>query len=143
MRLADERDRLARTGRDGLPPVGPHDHLSHRRLPIAAAERGRSRFLSAWAIISTPLVLWIISVLFRQGTFSRWQIGLGALVLVLAVEAFARGYLVDLLVRLLLLLLLLNFVVLFVGNWQLVISVSLAVVAFIVLFVNIRDARGR
>jgi hypothetical protein len=143
IRLADERQRLLRTQLDGLGPVDPHAHLTHRRMPIGVAERGRSRFLAVWAIVSTPLVLWLISVLFRPDVFGRGQVALGALVLVLSVEAFARGFFLAFVWRLLLLLLILNFALLFFQHWQLVISVTLAIVAFIVLVVNVRDARGR
>jgi hypothetical protein len=143
IRLADERQRLVRTQNDGVVQSDPHAHLSHRRTPIAEAERGRSRFLAAWAIVSTPLVLWLVSVLFRPEIGLRWQFAAIWLVLVLAVEAFARGYFWAFLGRLVLLLLAINFLLLFFQYWQLVISVTLAIVAFIVLFVNIKDARGR
>jgi len=143
IRLGDERERLARMQRTGIEKADPHAHLSHRRTPIGANERGRSRFLAGWAIVSTPLVLWLVSVLFRPEIGLRWQFAALWLVLVLAVEAFARGYFWAFLGRLVLLLLAINFLLLFFQYWQLVISVTLAVVAFIVLFVNIKDARGR
>jgi hypothetical protein len=143
VRLGDERERLVRTQRDGVVQVGPHAHLSHRRTPIAESERGRSRFLAGWAIVSTPLVLWLVSVLFRPEIGLRWQFAVIWLVIVLSVEAFARGYFWAFLGRLVLLLLAVNFALLFFEYWQTVISVTLAVVAFIVLFVNFKDARGR
>ena len=143
IRLADERARLVRTQRDGVVAVGPHAHLSHRRTPIAEAERGRSRFLAGWAIVSTPLVLWLVSVLFRPEIGLRWEFAASWLILVLAVEAFARGYFWAFVGRLALLLLALNFAVLFFQHWQVVISVTLAIAAVIVLVVNIKDARGR
>jgi hypothetical protein len=143
IRLADERERLVRTQRDGVTAVDPHAHLSHRRTPIGTTERGRSRILAGWAVVSTPLVLWLISVLFRPDTFGRWQLALAALVLVLSVEAFARGYFLAFVWRLLLVLVVVNFTLVFFQHWQLVISVTLAVLAFVVLVVNIRDARGR
>jgi predicted regulator of Ras-like GTPase activity (Roadblock/LC7/MglB family) len=143
IRLADERERLVRTQRDGVATADPHAHLNHRRTPIGANERGRSRFLAGWAIVSTPLVLWLISVLFRPDIFGRGEIAIGALVLVLSVEAFARGYFLAFIWRLLLLLVALNFALLFFQHWQVVISVTMAIVALIVLFVNIKDARGR
>jgi hypothetical protein len=141
--LADERTRLVRTQREGLPPSGPHAHLSHRRLPISTAERGRSRFLGLWAVISTPLVLWLISVLFRPETFGRTELAIGLLVMVLAVEAFARGYFLAFLGRLVIVIVALNLLTLYFGNWQLVTSVVLAVLALVVLAVNIRDVWRR
>jgi hypothetical protein len=143
IRLADERERLLRTQRDGVAAVDPHAHLSHRRTPIGEAQRGRSSFLAGWAIVSTPFVLWLISVLFRPGTIGRWEVAVAALAGVLSVEAFARGYFLAFLWRLFLLLVIVNFALLFFQYWQLVISVTLTIVAFIVLFVNVKDARGR
>ena len=143
IRLGDERERLARMQRTGIEKADPHAHLSHRRTPIGANERGRSRFLAGWAIVSTPLVLWLISVLFRPDIFGRGQLALGGIVLVLSVEAFARGYFLAFVWRLLLLLVAVNFAVLFFQHWQNVLSFTFWIVAIIVLVVNIRDARGR
>ena len=61
----------------------------------------------------------------------------------LSVEAFARGYLLAFVWRLLLVLLVVSFAILFFRYWQGVVSTTLFVVAVIVLVVNIRDARGR
>ncbi|HEX7538337.1 MAG TPA: hypothetical protein VF391_15200 [Dermatophilaceae bacterium] len=143
VRLADERERLLGTQRDGVPIADPHAHLSHRRMPIGAQERSRSRFLTLWAVGSTPLLLWLISVLFRPDILPRWQFAVGALVIVLSVEAFARGYLFAFLGRLLLLLVVVNFAVVVGENWQVVIAATLAVLAFVVLVVNVRDAWRR
>jgi hypothetical protein len=143
VRLTDERQRLVRSRAEGIPVTAPHAHLAHRRLPIGAAERGRSRFLGLWAIVSTPLVLWLISVLFRPDTTSRTQTAVALLALVLAVEAFARGYLFAFLGRVLLVYAVYRLVVVFYGNWQQVTAVSLAVLAFVVLAVNIRDVWRR
>jgi hypothetical protein len=82
-------------------------------------------------------------VLFRPGTIGRWEVAVAALAGVLSVEAFARGYFLAFLWRLFLLLVIVNFALLFFQYWQLVISVTLTIVAFIVLFVNVKDARGR
>jgi hypothetical protein len=143
VRLADERERLMRTQRTGIATADPHAHLSHRRTPIGENERGRSRFLAGWAIVSTPLVLWLISVLFRPDNVVRGQFAIAGLVLVLSVEAFARGYFLAFVWRLLLLLVAANFAVLFFQHWQNVLSFTFWIVAIIVLVVNIRDARGR
>jgi hypothetical protein len=141
VRLRDERDRMVRAQREGVGSVDAHAHLSHRRTPIAESERGRSRFLSAWAVVSTPIILLLAASLFMGGTLSRPLLALGILVLVLAVEAFARGYFLAFVVRLLALFLALNLLVAFLQNWQFVTSVVLVVLALIVFIVNIRDAR--
>ncbi len=141
VRLRDERDRMVRAQQEGIDSVDPHAHLSHRRTPIAESERGRSRFLSAWAVVSTPIILLLAASLFMGGTLSRPLLAAAILVLVLAVEAFARGYFLAFLVRLLALLVAVNLLVAFLSNWQLVSAVVLAVLGLIVFIVNVRDAR--
>jgi hypothetical protein len=141
VRLRDERDRMVRAQQDGIAPVGPHAHLSHRRTPIAESERGRSRFLSAWAVVSTPIILLLAASLFMGGTLSRPLLAAGILVLVLAVEAFARGYFLAFLVRLVAVVVAVYLVLAFLLNWQFVSAVVLVVLAVIVFIVNIRDAR--
>jgi hypothetical protein len=141
VRLRDERDRMVRAQREGIAAVGPHAHLTHRRTPISESERGRSRFLSAWAVVSTPIILLLAASLFLGGTLSRPLLALAILVVVLAVEAFARGYFLAFLIRLLLVFAIANLLVAFYDNWQFVSAVVLVVLAIIVFIVNIRDAR--
>lgn len=143
VRLRDERQRMERALADGLPQSGPHAHLSHRRTPIAASERGRSWFLSVWAVISTPILLLLFATLFTGGDFSRPWLLVGILILVLGVEAFARGYFLAFILRVLLLFAIANLVVAFFNNWRFVMAWGLAVLAVVVLIVNIRDARRR
>ena len=141
IRLRDERDRMVRAQRVGVAEVGPHAHLTHRRTPIASSERGRRRLLSAWSVVSTPLILLLLSFMFLPGPLSGPRFLIWALVAVLAVEAFARGYLLAFLVRLVIVILIVDFVLVFLFNWQLAIGGLLVVSAIMVLIVNIRDAR--
>jgi hypothetical protein len=143
VRLRDERQRMVRALSEGLPEAGPHAHLSHRRKPIAASERGRSWFLSAWAVVSTPILLLLAATLFLGGDFSRPWLAAGILVLVLGVEAFARGYFLAFIWRVLLLFAIANLVVAFFQNWQFVMAAVLVTLAIVVFIVNIRDARRR
>lgn len=143
VRLRDERLRMEVALDQGVPVVGPHAHLSHRRLPIAVSERGRSRFLSAWAVVSTPIILLLIASLFIGDNYSRPLLALWILVIVLGVEAFARGYFLAFLGRAVIVLLIVNFLILFYGNWQIVLACTFAILAIVVLVVNVRDARGR
>jgi hypothetical protein len=138
--LEDERRAMSSVLATGLADAGPHAHLSHRRTPIEPATRGRSRLLSRWAVISTPLALAVVAWLFNPNTSLRWQWGVLALAIIVSIEAFARGYLLAFLVRLLVLFLLLNLVVLFFANWQWAMAISLSVAAVVVLVVNVRDA---
>ncbi len=63
--------------------------------------------------------------------------------LVLGVEAFARGYFLAFLGRALLILLVVNLLLVFYGNWQIVLACTFAILAIVVFVVNVRDARGR
>jgi hypothetical protein len=141
VRLRDERERMERAVRDGIPTVGPHAHLSHRRLPLSASARGRARLLGAWSVISTPLILLLIASLFLPQSFSRPVMAIGMLVVILSVEAFARGYFLAFFVRLLIVFAVANLVVAYLQNWQFVTLCVFAALAVIVLIVNIRDAR--
>jgi hypothetical protein len=141
VRLRDERERMERALKDGTPRVGPHAHLAHRRLLLSASDRGRARFLSAWSVISTPLILLLVASLFWSGSFSRVAMAIAMLVAILAVEAFARGYFLAFFVRLLLLFAVANLAVAYLQNWQFVTMCVFAALAVIVLVVNIRDAR--
>jgi hypothetical protein len=143
VRLRDERERLQRAQRDGVPQADPHAHLHHRRTPIEPIDRGRSRFLRWWAVVSTPLVLWFLGSIVRPGDQVRWQLALAALVIVLSVEAFARGYFLAFLGRVVLVSVAAYLVVEFAQNWQVVTGLALSAVAVLVLVVNIRDAVRR
>jgi hypothetical protein len=143
VRLRDERERMERAMRDGVPVARPHAHLSHRRTPIAESARGRSRMLSAWAVVSTPIILLLIASLFMPLTTSRPELALWMLIAVLGVEAFARGYFLAFIWRALIIVVLFNLVVLSLGNWQWVCTGIFAALAIVVLIVNIRDARRR
>jgi hypothetical protein len=138
--LRDERLRLERAQADGLPDVGPHAHLSHRRLPLSERQRGRSWLLSVWSVVSTPIVLVLLATLFLPAEFSRTNVAILGIVVVVAVEALARGYLLAFLLRLLVLLVVLNFIEVYWEFWQPITAAVLALVAVVVLVVNVRDA---
>jgi len=141
VRLRDERERMVRALAEGAPVVGPHAHLSHRRLPLAGSARGRRRLLAAWSVVSTPLILLLTASLFLPQSFSRPTTAMVMLVAVLAVEAFARGFFLAFYLRLIVLFAVINLLVVYVQNWQLATVLLLSVLAIIVLIVNIRDAR--
>ncbi len=139
--LRDERDRMVRAQQQGIKAVDPHAHLRHRRTPISASQRGRSRFLSAWSVVSTPIILLLVASLFLPSDYSRPIAAIWMLVAILAVEAFARGYFLAFIGRVLLVFLVANLIVAFLQNWQFVSMCVFAALAVIVLVVNIRDAR--
>ena len=143
VRLGDEKAQLVWEVRDGIRPTSPHSHLMHRRLPIATAARGRARFLAVWAVVSTPLVLWLLGSLFRVDSAGLQVTAVGALVIVLSVEAFGRGYLLAYVVRVLFVVALGSLLVLLLGAWQTVLWAALSTLAVLVLLVNVRDAVRR
>ena len=128
---------------DGIPTASPHAHLSHRRTPIAASERSRDRLLAVWAVVSTPLVLYLVAGFFKPEVTDRPLGALVVITLVLGVEAFARGYLLAYVLRLVALTAVLSLLSDFAGNWQLVSYWVLVSVAVIVLVVNLRDVLRR
>ena len=141
--LRDERQRMERRLGQGVEQADPHAHLKHRRTPLSAAERERSRLLSVWAIVSTPLIFIVLASLVWPGEYARPLLAVGFLILVLSVEAFARGYFLAFLVRLLLVLLVINFIEVFFVNWQYVTGAALAALAIVFLFINVRDSVRR
>jgi hypothetical protein len=141
--LEDERRTLLRVLADGPVVSGPHDHLRHRRTPIAAAERTREGLLGVWSVLSTPLILAVLASLFYPGTPARLSLSILAIAVILSVEAFARGYFGAFVGRFLLLLLVVELAQLYVVNWQWGTTILLAVLALVVLVVNTRDAVRR
>jgi hypothetical protein len=145
VRLCDERVMLQhRLGR--LPLVTePHDHLRHRRMPIPEEERSRRRVLSIWAAISTPLVLlWLILLVLPLGA-SLVGLSIGALLVILTVEAIARRQLARFLVALVTVATIVAAgVVLSVAllvDWRQSLAGLLAVCAAILLVVNLAELR--
>lgn len=143
VRLRDERTRMERALRDGLPTPSPHAHLSHRRTPIAAGERSRDRLLAVWAVVSTPIVLYLIAGFFKPEITDRPLGAAVLLVLVLGIEAFTRGYFLAYAVRVVAVIGLVALVGEFAGNWQPVTYWVLVSVAVVVLVVNLRDVVRR
>ena len=143
VRLRDERTRMERALRDGLPTPSPHAHLSHRRTPIAASERSRDRLLAVWAVVSTPIVLYLIAGFFKPEITDRPLGAAVLLVLVLGIEAFTRGYFLAYAVRVVAVIGLVALVGEFAGNWQPVTYWVLVSVAVVVLVVNLRDVLRR
>jgi hypothetical protein len=141
--LEDERRALKRALATEPAAPGPHDHLRHRRTPIAAKERTRSRLLGAWSVLSTPLLLLVLAWLFYPDTPASLALGVLAIAVVLSVEAFARGYFFSFVVRLLLVLLVVNLIELYLQNWQWGTTILFATLALVVLVVNLRDAIRR
>ncbi len=141
--LADERALLATASEGAINPAAPHAHLSHRLTPIESRNRTRQRLLGVWAIVSTPLILWMLARLVMPGGDPRTSVLVAFIALLLSVEAIARGYFLAFLLRVALVIG--AGVVLFYAfeNLQLVAYWTFASLAVIVLLVNLRDTLRR
>ncbi len=143
--LLDEQRRLRRRLDHPPPEAGPHDHLTHRNLPMPGESRTRRRLLSVWSAVSTPLILGVIAVLFLPGTATPiiattvfW------LFVLLAVEALARRNLFRFLSTLVVLALLVGAVsavagLVFAYGWQTTVAICLGVFAVVLLVVNLQE----
>ena len=141
--LRDERVRMERAAHEGLPVASPHAHLSHRRTPIAPSERTRDRILGFWAVVSTPIVIYLLAGFFKDDMTNRPIAAVLVIGFVLGIEAFARGYLGAYLLRLVALIVLVVLLLDFATNWQVVTYWVLIAAAVMVLLVNLRDVLRR
>ncbi|MFI0433040.1 MAG: hypothetical protein ACH36H_07830 [Candidatus Nanopelagicales bacterium] len=141
--LADERARLVSAAADGIATPAPHAHLSHRLTPIQPGNRTRERLLGVWAIVSTPLILWMFARLVMPTGDTRTSVLVAFITLFLSVEAIARGYFLAFLVRAGLVIG--AGVLLFYAfeNLQLVAYWTFVSLAVLVLLVNLRDVLRR
>lgn len=141
--LTDERARLVAAVAGEPTPVPPHAHLNHRLTPIQPGNRTRERLLGVWAIVSTPLILWMFARLIMPTGSARTSVLIAFIALLLSVEAIARGYFMAFLIRVALVVG--AGVVLFYAfeNLQLVAYWTFAALAVLVLLVNLRDVWRR
>jgi hypothetical protein len=123
----------------------PHAHLSHRAVPLPTEPKERRRLLRIWATISTPLLFALIAVMVGSEGFSILGSALVAFLLVLGIEALSRRRLGSYLVRVALLFVVFTLagviVVAFIASWQVTAVVLLASLAFVFLFLNLRELR--
>jgi hypothetical protein len=143
-RLRDERARM--TAALGSPPrdPGPHAHLSHRRTPLAAVRGARARALAIWAVISTPILLYAVGVIFYpEAGVSASAVAIFWVVLLLSVEGLVRGQFLRVLVRLLFVAALLVGVYYFIKDWRIVFAWVFFAAAAILLVANLRDVWKR
>lgn len=140
----DEQRRLRETlTRVVTPSVAPHAHLRHRPLPIPPDPRGRRRLLRVWSTVSTPLLFVLLGLLVVSRGRSIMGLVVPALLIVLTIEAAARGRLLGFVVRAFALVVLASIVGAIVAglvaNWR-VTSLALFLAAAIAsLVVNLRE----
>jgi hypothetical protein len=142
--LTDERLRL--TGHLASPADAddPHAHLSHRNLPLAPATGLRSRLLSWWAVLSTPLLLYAIAAVLHPAVgVTATSTALAWIVLLLGVEAVMRHRFVAYLWRMVLFGTALVALVLFWQEWRLLLSWCFVLAGVVMLLASIREALRR
>ncbi|HKJ12435.1 MAG TPA: hypothetical protein VJ976_08635 [Ornithinimicrobium sp.] len=142
--LRDELHQLSITGATARATSGPHDHLAHRRLPLAPVPGVRGRLLSWWAVISTPLILCVIAVVVSPvWVFSASWVAVIATLSLISVEGLLRRAFLAVLLRLLALAALGLALYWSVDQWRYAISVPCLVAAVVVLGANLREAWRR
>jgi len=139
--LRDELRQLSVAGATARASSGPHDHLAHRRLPMAEVSGVRARLLSWWAIVSTPLLLCVVALIVSPmwGFSAPWVALISALAL-MSVEGLLRGEFLAVLLRLLLLLVVGLIIYWSIEQWRYAVAVPLVVAAVVVLAANLREA---
>jgi hypothetical protein len=143
-RLRDERARLTDALGRPTPDPGPHAHLRHRRTPLEPIRGARARALSFWAVLSTPILLYAIGVVFwPKAGVSVTGIAVFWIIVLLSIEGLARGQFLAVLLRILFVALLVAAVVLFIRDWRYVFGIVFFAAAALMLVVNVRDGLKR
>jgi hypothetical protein len=143
-RLHDEYARVCSVVAGPSQPVAPHAHLSHRRLPLTPLTGVRSRILTGWAVVSTPVILMVIATI--AAPWIQWDVPSASIVLVvgmLMVEGFLRSKFLAVLGRLAAALGIFVALYFLVVDWQVVLAALLGGAGVLLLVVNLRDALKR
>jgi hypothetical protein len=143
-RLRDERARLTASQDRPTADPGPHAHLRHRRTPLEPITGLRARALSFWAVLSTPILLYAIGVVFwPKAGVSVTAIAVFWIVVLLSVEGLARGQFFAVLLRMAFVVLLVLAVYLLIRDWRYVFGGVFFGAALLMLVVNVRDGLKR
>jgi hypothetical protein len=143
--LAEERRAHLDTLSRPIPPESPQAHIRRPHQPHVEEQKRRTRFLTLWAAVSTPLLLGSIVVLLI-GSPVAWIIEIAILVAAfIGVEAIARRRFLSFLGSTVLLLagvaLIVGLALLFLTHWRTALALLVAAAALALLFGNLRDAR--
>jgi hypothetical protein len=144
-RLAEERRAHLSTLSEPLRSEPAQAHLTRHQQPRSAAQQRRTRFLRAWAVVSTPLLLASIAVVLTAPPLASLTT-VGVLVAAFsAVEAIAHRRFLSLLASVLLLgiivALLVGFILVFRQHWRIAVAVAAGAAALGLLIGNLRDVR--
>jgi hypothetical protein len=144
--LAEERAAHAAYLAGPRDPGPPGAHLRHPHLPYAAQTDLRSRFLRVWAAVSTPvLVLGLGGVLVRPSVpvlvgFLTFLVVFGVVEAIGRRRVLAFATVVGALV--LWIVAVAGLILALLSSWHLVLAGLLAVVALVLLVVNVRELRS-
>ena len=145
--LAEERRAHLDTLQRPMPPEAPQAHITRPHQPHLEQQERRTRFLTLWAAVSTPLLLASLVVLLLGSPLVR-IVEIAVLVAVfIGVEAIARRRFVSFLGSIILLAAVLalgvGFVLLVLNHWRTATALLVGAAAVALLFGNLRDARHR
>lgn len=139
----DERVLLTRGREHRPPPAGPHDHLSHRRVPLETETTARRRVLAIWSAVSTSFLLVLVAGMLLEPGWTVATIGVEAVVVLFALEALARRQLarfaVLVAVSVAVAWAVLGVAGALIEDWRLVVAVPLLLAALALLILNIRE----
>jgi len=141
--LAEEREALTHSSVHGLPREEPHAHLRHRALPNVDPVRTRRRVLRVWSAVSASFLLAGLAVVILGHLGEYLPVIGGLAVIMLCVEAFARGHLGRFVAELLAAAVVATAVWLAawaaLGHWRTAAAALLILAAIMLLLANIRD----
>ena len=110
-------------------------------MPIESASGTRARLLSWWAVLSTPLILWMLAQIVNPTVgVSATAFAVWALVVLVSIEGFVRGKFLAVMSRFLLILLAVVAAYFLWRDWRVVVGVALGVSAITILVANLREA---
>ena len=127
-------------------PARPDAHLRHPHVPYAADTDVRSRFLRVWAAVSTPVLVLGLGGLLVQPTVPVLVGFLTFLGVFAVVEAIGRRRVLAFATVLgaltLWILAVAGLILALLSSWHLVLAGLLAVLALVLLVVNVRELRS-
>jgi hypothetical protein len=144
-RLVEERRAHVATLSRPIPLEPPQAHIKRAHRPHLEHQQRRTRFLTLWAAVSTPLLLGsTIGLLI--GSPLTWILELAVLAcLFIGVEAIARRRFISFVASTLLLAftfaLGVGFILLLLKHWRTATALLVGLAALALLFGNLRDAR--
>ena len=145
-RLAEERAAHEAYLAGPREPARPDAHLRHPHMPYAAETDVRSRFLRVWAAVSTPVLVLGLGGLLVQPTVPVLVGFLTFLVVFGVVEAIGRRRVLAFATVLgalaLWILAVAGLILALLSSWHLVLAGLLAVLALVLLVVNVRELRS-